>query len=111
MSRVFLYVAATCIATTAAAQQPGAPAPAHDRPAPVYDSAFDSYRAFQEQSVTDWRAVNEDVARIGGHVGTVGGAGHRASPVTKEPSEPAASGQSPERMAPEAPGGGHAGHH
>jgi hypothetical protein len=38
-------------------------------PRPVYRSAFEDYRPFREPEPAPWRDVNEEVARIGGHVG------------------------------------------
>ena len=37
--------------------------------APGYESAFQDYRAHREEPLADWRALNDEVGRIGGHVG------------------------------------------
>lgn len=70
-------------------------------PAAQYRSAFEGYRPFREEPVADWRAVNEEVGRVGGHIG-----------IMRPPSGPAGraeSGQPPARGAPQAPTGH--GHH
>ena len=90
MFRTFLLAAATLHAGATAAQQP------------QYDSAFTAYQPYREQPVADWRAVNEEVGRIGGHIGIVGGASGHASHGTAKPS--AADGQPPQRGAPAAHG-------
>ena len=50
-----------------------------DAAAPVppagYRSAFEGYRASVDEPVADWRALNEEVARVGGHAGIMRGAG------------------------------------
>lgn len=70
-----------------------APAPA-DPSAPVpaagYQSAFEGYRAYREEPLADWRHVNDEVGRVGGHVG-----------IFRAP--PAAGGEAPVRGAPKAP--------
>lgn len=46
--------------------------PDSERPAAIYQSAFAGYQPLQEATEppdTQWRAVNEEVARVGGHVG------------------------------------------
>ena len=54
-------LAATCFAQTPApgnaAAKPGA--------APVR-SAFDGYRAYNDEALSNWKSANENVARIGG---------------------------------------------
>lgn len=74
-----------------------------------YDSAFTGYRPYTEEPVADWRAVNDEVGRIGGHVGIVGGvSAHAAHGQMKPPAQPVgaappAQAQPPVRSAPEAP--------
>ena len=46
----------------ALAAPPAAAAPA---PAP-FKSAFEGYRAYSDDKMTDWKAANDEVARIGG---------------------------------------------
>jgi hypothetical protein len=51
-------------------------------PAPAYVSAFASYRPLRDEPLAPWREINEEVARIGGHIGMFGGAhaGHGVKP-------------------------------
>jgi hypothetical protein len=74
------YLAALAIAACAplaAAQQPAPQSGPADpaAPAPVfqYDSAFSSYRSFREEPLAPWRDVNDEVARVGGHIGILRG--------------------------------------
>ncbi|HYH41010.1 MAG TPA: hypothetical protein VD867_03420 [Burkholderiales bacterium] len=62
-----LVLLCACFAPGAslAAVSPAPPA----APVAEYRSAFESYRAYREEPIADWRAVNEDVARAGGHIG------------------------------------------
>ena len=64
------------VAPFAAAQQPRTEPtdPAAPVPAFRYDSGFGGYRGFRDEPLAPWREVNDDVARIGGHVGIVRGA-------------------------------------
>lgn len=61
---------------SAAAQQATRSHPADPAvrvPAPKYQSAFSGYRPLREEPVAPWREVNDEVARIGGHLGIVRG--------------------------------------
>lgn len=40
-------------------------------PPEIYRSVFDDYRPYREQELASWRQVNEEVARIGGHIGVM----------------------------------------
>jgi hypothetical protein len=101
MIRIVIHLFAACIVTTASAQQPLA-----------YESAFETYRPYREEPVADWRAVNDEVGRVGGHAGIVGGAsGHGTHGAAKPADGPARTGQPPLRDAPQSPAGGHAGRH
>jgi hypothetical protein len=40
-------------------------------PARPYESAFKGYRPYVDPEVTRWRQSNEEVGRLGGHVGHV----------------------------------------
>lgn len=83
----------------AAAQQQAAkshPAdPAASVPETKYESAFTGYRGFRAEPLSSWRDVNDEVARAGGHIGIVGGAGRYApgsgNPAAKPPAPPAGS--------------------
>jgi hypothetical protein len=72
-----------------------------------YRSAFAGYRPHREEEVADWRAVNDEVARIGGHVGILGGAGHGAD--AREGAAGSGAGGPPRRPAPDS--GTHGTHH
>jgi hypothetical protein len=63
----------------AAQQQPAAPHagdPAARVPQASYRSTFEGYRAYREQALLPWREVNDEVARIGGHMGIFRAAVH-----------------------------------
>lgn len=78
----------------AAAQQSIYSGPANPQatvPAPAYNSAFAGYRPLREDTLAPWREVNDEVARIGGHMGMFGGAhaGHGVKPApTTAPGAP-----------------------
>ena len=78
--------------------------PAVSVPAVRYDSAFAGYRSFRDEDLPDWRALNDDVARAGGHVGILGGAAHAGHGAMKPPSPSSAEAQQPMPGAPKAPG-------
>jgi hypothetical protein len=40
-------------------------------PAPAVESAFAGYRSFRDEPVAPWREVNDEVSRVGGHVGVL----------------------------------------
>jgi hypothetical protein len=76
-----------------AAAQPAAPKPhPADPAAPVpvvkYESAFAGYRGFREEPLAPWRDVNDEVARIGGHIGIMRGAGSQAPATGRPPARP-----------------------
>lgn len=103
--RSCFLLAVGMLAPAALAQQSARPAPADPAatvPAVEYRSVLDGYQPYRDQEIADWRAVNDEVTRAGGHVGIMGGAGHGAS--TPAPS-PSAEGQPPVRGAPKAPAG------
>ena len=56
-------------APAAFAASPGVPAQAASSPAAVYESVFATYRSYREPPLAEWREVNGDVARAGGHIG------------------------------------------
>jgi hypothetical protein len=69
----------------AAAQQSVHTGPADPQakvPAPAYDSAFAGYQPLRDDALVPWREVNDEVARVGGHMGMFGGAhaGHGVKP-------------------------------
>jgi len=85
--------------TTASAVTPVAaePSPA----AAVYQSTTAAYTPYREESVAGWRAANDEMARLNGHIGHVGGhiGGRQDTPRVHE-------GAHPPR-----PGGETTGHH
>lgn len=59
---------------SAAAQQPARNHPADPDvrvPATQYHSAFSGYRPLRDEAVAPWRELNDEVARVGGHLGIV----------------------------------------
>ena len=91
----------------AAQQQATKPHPADPAalvPAVKYESAFTGYRGFREEPLARWRDVNDEVARAGGHIGIVGGAG-RSAPASGSP------GAKPSPPAKTAPGSAHGSTH
>ena len=105
-----LFASSACVAVAA---QPDPADPAAAAPAVNYESAFTGYQPFREEEVRDWRALNEEVSRAGGHIGIMGGARGHAGHGSAKPAGKAAPGASAEpqpavRGAPQAPaGGGH----
>jgi hypothetical protein len=74
--RTMLGALAMVVAGAAAAQNAPQPGPADPkaRTQPAeYRSAFTDYRRYSEPEIADWRAVNDEVARVGGHLGIVRG--------------------------------------
>jgi hypothetical protein len=95
-----LIAIAVCavLAPLAAAQRQPQPSPTDPavRVPPVnYESAFPGYISYREQAVAPWRDVNDEVARIGGHTGIFGGAGHSGHAPTKPFAKPAATSPAP----------------
>ena len=100
---VYLTPASALYAATPSATDAAAASPTVS-----YRSAFEGYRPFKEEAVTDWRALNDEVGRVGGHVGIMGGAGgHGAhgSGAAKPAAVTTDGGQPPVRGAPKAPAG------
>lgn len=125
MKPYFAFAALAAIAPYAVAQQAAHPHPgdpAAKAPAAKYESAFTGYVPYREQKIAPWRDLNDEVARVGGHLGMFGGAGHAghggakpgpAKPATGQPASgksKESAGQPPARSAPQAPQGGHSGH-
>jgi hypothetical protein len=104
---------------TGAAAQPHAADPDAKVPAAKYESALENYRPYREEKLAPWRELNDEVGRVGGHVGMFRGGrpgdSGKAAPAKPSAGQPAGSarkepaGQAPARSAP-APQGGHAGH-
>ena len=87
---------------SAAAPSPADPsAPA---PAATYNSAFEGYRGYRDEPLADWRAVNDEVGRVGGHAGIFRGAGgHASHGAARAAPAAAAAGQPAVQGAPKAP--------
>lgn len=82
-----LYSATLLLPVAALAQQPAAranPAPPDAAvPAVNYDSAFAGYTPYRDEKLASWRDVNDETARVGGHLGIFGGAAHGGQPSAK----------------------------
>ena len=70
---VVLLGACLAAATFASAAVPPEAQPSAATPEMTYRSAFADYRPFRDEPVTDWRALNDDVAAAGGHIGIMRG--------------------------------------
>ena len=101
-----LYCAAVLTPLSASAQQKTAgsnPAdPAIAVPAAKYESAFTGYSRYRDEKLASWREVNDDAARVGGHMGIFGGAAGHAGHGTAQPQAqpPVSPPQSPAKAAP-----------
>ena len=71
--RKSICFALALVAGAAAAQEkrPDPKDPKAKTPPVEYRSAFEGYRPFAEAELAPWRAVNEEVERVGGHVGVL----------------------------------------
>ena len=57
-------------------------------PPASYRSAFEGYRPAAEEPIADWRALNEEVAAVGGHIGIMKGVAQQPAPAGAPPSPP-----------------------
>ena len=123
MKRLSVFLTSAALAPFAAAQTLPHPAdPAAKVPAVKYQSAFEGYVPYREHPLAPWREMNDEVARVRGHPGIFGGAGHAGHGGAKPgPSKPAAgqaadsapkepAGRPSARGAPKAPSDSHKGH-
>ncbi len=88
MHKHVLFALAASTAGAAAAQGPLRPDPADSAakvPAIEYRSVFEDYRADREQRPVPWREANDEMGRLGGHVGHVPGSVPPAKPAPKPP--------------------------
>jgi len=69
-------ISAAAAAQDAAPRNPADPSVAV--PAPRYDSAFSDYVRQRDDKPAPWRDVNDEVARVGGHIGILRGAAQPA---------------------------------
>ena len=103
------------LAPSAFAAEPKVTDPTAPSPSVTYRSAFADYKAFREEAIGDWRGLNDEVGRVGGHRGVMGGAGGHGGHGTAKPRTDVPvtteGGQAPVRGAPKAPAGdAHSGH-
>lgn len=74
MQKAILVALASLSAGAAAAEHAAHPHPADPKvrvPAHEYRSVFEDYRRFAEPELAPWRTVNEEVGRVGGHMGVL----------------------------------------
>jgi hypothetical protein len=74
MLRTTCFALAACFAGSAAAQHPARPDladPKAGAPLRPYESAFRGYRPYVDPEIARWRDANEEMGRLGGHVGHV----------------------------------------
>jgi hypothetical protein len=72
MNHAYLCVLAALAASTATAQSGSRLNPADPEarvPAATYRSTFDGYRRVEGEARKDWREANDEVRRVGGHLG------------------------------------------
>ncbi len=82
MSRFLLAAALAAASASASAQADGAAARTIE-----YRSTFEGYRGWSAQPLRNWREVNDEVERLGGHAGHL--RGDSAAPEQKSPTPPA----------------------
>ena len=86
---LLLYCAAALTPAVATAQKrttelsPANPSAAV--PAIKYESAFTGYLPFRDEKLAPWREVNDEAARVGGHLGIFGGAAGHGGPALRNP--------------------------
>ena len=76
MQSTVVIVLLALVAASAAAQSPARHDPAGSKaamPLRQYESVFKGYRPYVDPDVARWREANEDMGRLGGHVGHVPG--------------------------------------
>ena len=66
---IWLAALAACNAGAQSTARPDPADPAVRVPETAYRSAFESYRNHELSKQTPWREANDEVGRIGGHVG------------------------------------------
>ena len=84
MLKTICFTLAACFAGSAAAQNPARPGPTDPKapvPARPYESVFKDYRPYADADVARWRETNEEMGRLGGHVGHVS----KSSAATSKP--------------------------
>ena len=74
MLKTTYFMLLACVAGSAAAQTAARPDPADPNaaaPKRPYESVFKDYRPYVDPEVARWRQSNEEMGRLGGHVGHV----------------------------------------
>ena len=91
MLKTICFMLAACAAGSAIAQTAARPDPADPKapvPARPYESAFKDYRRYLDPEVARWRQSNEEMGRLGGHVGHLPKAqGPTVKPAAKPPAQ------------------------
>jgi len=99
--------AALALAAPAGAQpRPRPDDPAVKTPPAAQTSAFEGYRRFRDEEMVPWREINDEVGRLGGHMGHVKDDAQPTAPQQPQSGPPAAE---PVRRT-DAPGGHKHGH-
>ena len=94
MHRTTLFALAACFAGSAAAQTATRPDPADPKaaiPTRAYESAFKDYRPYADPEIARWRQSNDDMGRLGGHMGHVGPVPRETGAAAKPGAKPPAS--------------------
>ena len=76
MLKTICFTLAAWLAGSAVAQPPARHDPADPKaaaPSRPYESAFKDYRPYVDPEIARWRESNEEMGRLGGHVGHVPG--------------------------------------
>lgn len=106
MYRAICIALAALAASSVAAQEARRPDPADPKakaPPAEYRSAFDGYRPFADEELSDWRRANDEVGAAGGHLG------HRPGQAAGRPGAKPQPG-SAESAGQPAPSSAHGGH-
>lgn len=88
MLKTTSFLLAVILAGSATAQTATRPDPADPKaavPARAYESTFKDYRPYADPDLVRWRQANDDMGRLGGHVGHVPREGGPARPGAKPP--------------------------
>lgn len=91
MQKAKAFVLLACASGFSVAQTPARPGPSDPKaaaPVHLYESAFKDYRPFVDPEIARWRDVNDEVGRLGSHVGHVPQRpGTAAKPGAKPPAQ------------------------
>jgi len=94
-----LFAPLAAFAQTAARPDPADPR-LRTPPPPAADSAFAGYRSYRDEPMAPWREVNDEVGRVGGHVGIL-----KEEERAANKTQPAGAGAAPAPARADAPGG------